>query len=1404
MAAVAVSMSQGALRRNSSTSVSLWDQRRNSSALLSAIGADGAADARPHIPPVRRASPVDDSATTVDLDEDPDAVVVRAVLVVHLFRDTFLAEVRGAMRTERGQLDIVRFWQIWDQVVAPFDGDMPGSSIREVLADFKVFSHTRITLHESHRLASALFRLIDVDGSGGLSVRELTDFVIDIAHTEAVGPTEEVDPAEARKMRILSAARGLIVELRRSALSWGMPQKHRRRLLEHEHMPPLPPKRKSTRPYDSFLDSYRHSVVMDREQAYAEMTSDPRWQTVPKRHQNRLSSPSALFDLSDLQTAFREITKCELSAAHARRAFAMYGGRIPVADIGANCTRDPLQGAVSFNMHFAKMMRRHAYDRLVLCWYVVVLSTTAIFFTQHEGTGRMPGDVFQTAGVDAHLAHGEFPGSQVEKTFLDINRRREYWEWMYGPVMDLFWPSISGRDHHFNLHGTVADHPISLQTVVLGGVRLRQARAEREACHELQDLLRHGLNDVGCFPYDAASVNRRFHPQCFHEFLGGGASPGEVETESYYIGVDGTMEAPQPVKWKNWTCEENPIGVPTGICNAYPGGLSMPRKAEWQAAVRRLGKEAGLGDHFALADWRRTQNLSDEARMYLLLEPWMHHSCEEFDSLNRGLFPGRFGGATNCDGYGIVIPLTWSRYDMKMLLDSLMGNNWIDEQTRAVHFEFFTYNQHTDLLQRFQYLVQFTAGGIAVPSRNAHSFGIFDWEALTPAYSAFILFVFADLLLLAYSRVRVYVHKIQSAYEARPSRGCRGVLRAIRHAARTNNMVLYDVTQILCIFVSVGLRCAWLSHGMTNSSIHCEALWPKHFEPVAELQRDINIISAFTIILMFLALFHRLRTFAKARMLFDTLKEASGDVLVLALMAIIIFGSLGLAAWNVYSQTNMQYADLWHSTLELIKMMLGDFDVDQLESDRVTFTPIFFIILQIVTVMLLLNMIIAVLANAFATVQADRYDLRAFLERINNDPATRFPSPVQLQHPLNWIVEMPYMLYTELRVLVFLVGRRSVLGADRYKDACARAPRILWEEYVRILELQERGSPHELVAASLVLSSLVNSFHDHRLKEPADTSCRVQHTMCGVQRLLSADDLLDEALSPGRKEDAESLLVLVPAALLHVPQWVLWRELLIIHSGWTLGASRWSTNEDHSRNDPVSRLERIEAMTAAMHRDWLQKQPHSKTGDEHIAQWLSGLDSKAGSQRQQQQQRKKDQSPPASIANGSVALGPLVQLLREAVRLQENGTRPAPDVVRLCGALASGAKLPEAAPTVGGGHTWQPQPAHSCSHTDFSRIGTATLPVLRLDTGMIPVRRVESDTTPSQLEASATLRPQGDFLSPTLPLAEEPSPLYPSTTTPRAPSVGRGMGTATPQSGAPLRYLPVTGVDGVVSAPVLQ
>ncbi|KAJ9457164.1 Polycystin-2 [Diplonema papillatum] len=659
-------------------------------------------------------------------------------------------------------------------------------------------------------------------------------------------------------------------------------------------------------------------------------------------------------------------------------------------------------------------------DKRGLALYLPFLAFFVYFLVTDKGLGS---SYWMQYSVMDSLANDEFENSddlRYYKAFDDIGEIEEFWQWMSWPMINTLWPSDDA--------GSTAKAGINSVNYPIGALKLRQYRVRGDVCDgEVNRLLMHNSDMVQ--PESARRERREaFGFYCFGHAAGSAEDTGDYAVQS--------------------TCFENSFGAEQ--CNSV-----------------------GLDGSYFVDPWEKDT----------VHEAYTWKSAADFNGSALSYF---FGQVANYppSGHGLVIPLSTNRSTVLRIFDTLANGitvggwidpttgqthppkqvPWIDEATRAIFVELTTYNLNVDLVGKYHLVIEKPPTGLLVPTKNVLTYLFFNINEHGVGY--FVLLVLFIVMigiqcLTWFSGVADTVkrHLLQ---ETGGEMQFFVVLEGLWIAVSTDFWVVFDFVNLSLLVVAWGFRFYWMSIGLPSSSVLTLNSYPDEWDSVGEVVSIIAQLEAINALLIFLRIFYFLRLNSKLNLLTKTIAKAKAELMGIVFIFLIVFIAFALMTHVVFGTVLYGYRDFTPTISSLLRMLLGDFDYTEMRNGRQSFAPILFVVFNVVANFLLLNMVVAVLNQAFASVQEEKYDpakIKLILETLNSldtiESEETFAERMYRRQKgcQHWIRGTSVWRETVYACNVFLLYTTSKDelpgGADewavRYREAAEYNPRTYWQ-----------------------------------------------------------------------------------------------------------------------------------------------------------------------------------------------------------------------------------------------------------------------------------------------------------------------------------------------------------------------
>eukprot|EP01064_Diplonema_japonicum_P019625 TRINITY_DN2836_c1_g1_i1.p1 TRINITY_DN2836_c1_g1~~TRINITY_DN2836_c1_g1_i1.p1 ORF type:complete len:1203 (+),score=190.05 TRINITY_DN2836_c1_g1_i1:45-3653(+) len=667
--------------------------------------------------------------------------------------------------------------------------------------------------------------------------------------------------------------------------------------------------------------------------------------------------------------------------------------------------------SLRFDVKFIRYMRQKWEDHLGLQVYLPFLCFFVFFLLHGKGLGS---GYWVTFSLNDKVMGEEFELSEdlrFEKFYKDIANTEEYWEWAKGPLMGAWW---QGED------ADAANEFVQFANMPVGAMKIRQMRVAPSACSSREDILKNAYNSLN--PTKAALRLQDFPYDCYSDW--GPATPSDKQ--------------PYAITVTNST---------TDI---------------FSASTQRTYLESSMIDQ--------------EARD-LVSEAFFWRPCSGVNGINASLTMVLEGKAATygCSGYALIIPFSWPAEKVSKALGFLESgvsvthdNNtfnlpWVDNQTRALSVEMFTFNQNLQLFSRIQYLVEVTAGGSYIPIYSNINFRLFQWST-DPFVIHFFMFVFFTSLVFYFASWCMELWRNTTDFMVdRRRRGFFARVTSLFITFFSSFWTIFDFMNYVFFFTVWGLRFVSLGFGKTNNPVLQNDWYPDEYETVARSTQIISYLDSINGLLCVGRIFYFLRLDNRFNVLTKTIEVALYELAGLLFIFFVVFLGFCLMGFTVFGHVVEDYRDIGSVIGTLLRYLVGDFDYEQIREERRIFAPIFFVLFTALCFFLLFNMFIAVLSDAFAKVQEEKYKpalLDSLLKNTDDDAYEPLESQTgNFFTDLAIVREIMYWIKTLLLAAQNLIRRGPEWDA-RYKETLERTrsenPRLYWQTRER--EMVDRKS----------------------------------------------------------------------------------------------------------------------------------------------------------------------------------------------------------------------------------------------------------------------------------------------------------------------------------------------------------
>lgn len=314
-------------------------------------------------------------------------------------------------------------------------------------------------------------------------------------------------------------------------------------------------------------------------------------------------------------------------------------------------------------------------------------------------------------------------------------------------------------------------------------------------------------------------------------------------------------------------------------------------------------------------------------------------------------------------GFILTIPVTplTTGDEFAASLQQLLDNGWVDSRTRALVCRFIVYNANYNMNMQLSFVIEQTPAGQFIPfSADFDTFRIFklQFQVSLEFISFFVIIGF----LVSYSWT-----------EFNQARHCKRITGSY-------NLYVSDVWNIIEVFIVfstcalVGIFAALFTHPVARSWTYFRNTYPEigNYLYIQERLFDLFAINVF---LLVFKLFKFFPLNPQLNMLWKMLKVATTNLMNFLVMLMVLFIGFVVMANMIFGTHLSYFTQLSTGFVYLYLYLLGSFDYAGLKQTDGVWGPVFFTVYMVLFVMIMLNVFLAILNDAYVLVHDD-YEAR--------------------------------------------------------------------------------------------------------------------------------------------------------------------------------------------------------------------------------------------------------------------------------------------------------------------------------------------------------------------------------------------------------------------------------------------
>ena len=356
--------------------------------------------------------------------------------------------------------------------------------------------------------------------------------------------------------------------------------------------------------------------------------------------------------------------------------------------------------------------------------------------------------------------------------------------------------------------------------------------------------------------------------------------------------------------------------------------------------------------HVSLDDWRcypRWSSSDESTEERVANITW--RSAEELDeTVTWWGVRESYGGS----GYAVDLPL--DRAVASVEIQRLKDNNFIDRATRWIVSDFVVYNPTLSLHCIGRISFELPPSGGVEPSFEVKTWNFYRYEqkrgrTLMGFEVVFLLFV-------------VYF-TIEEAYELW-TKGWEGY--------KADKWNIVDVVNLVFFYITIGWRFRGIANLKDAVLLPQETTVFTNYRGLAkssEYECYMQMVNGF---LLYLKMFKYMTFSRRIKFLFAMFKRSANDLFIFCIVLSVVFAAFGMVGFLAFSTDVHDFRSLPHAMVNLVRFTIAEPPYDELRNSNKALGSLYFVVWGLVMLLILANVFIAILCDAYADVIGEMED----------------------------------------------------------------------------------------------------------------------------------------------------------------------------------------------------------------------------------------------------------------------------------------------------------------------------------------------------------------------------------------------------------------------------------------------
>jgi len=328
-----------------------------------------------------------------------------------------------------------------------------------------------------------------------------------------------------------------------------------------------------------------------------------------------------------------------------------------------------------------------------------------------------------------------------------------------------------------------------------------------------------------------------------------------------------------------------------------------------------------------------------------------------------------YGLVDTYPGSGFIIDIPKNKTESLEIINTLKENDFIDKQTRVIFTDFNLYNPNLNVHTVGRLSFEFPhTGGI----QTYKEIKTWRFERYSDTRGKLVRIFEIILIVIISFNTLLELYNLRQYWKQFEDKKFCEKLKSTSESYFKNKWNILDILNLIFFWITIGLRFYEMNYHKKINLYSTDSFVSLRYEQfLFLLESQLQMVNGF---LLWIKMFKYFTFSKRIRFLFAMFERTATDLFIFVIVLFLFILAFATTAFLSFSSDVEDFRSLNSSILNLVRYTVTDMDVQLLTNSSLIIGPIFFVFWSLLMILILANVFIAILSDAYNAINIEQKD----------------------------------------------------------------------------------------------------------------------------------------------------------------------------------------------------------------------------------------------------------------------------------------------------------------------------------------------------------------------------------------------------------------------------------------------